>query len=170
MPNPQIPGDACWPSLEEWSAFNHSISGRLLRNTPVAAPCYPLSTHSTSAACKDVVANFNNSAFQGDRASGHALPYWGQQVRCDVPGGNTTTCALGDEPVYALRAESTDDVVAGVNFARTHNLRLVAKSTGHDIMGLTSAPGSLAIWLRHLLQCVTCGPGGRPARAGGDSS
>src|SRR3569833_2695771 len=148
MPNPQIPGDACWPTLEEWSAFNHSISGRLLRNTPVAAPCYPLSSHSTSAACKDVVANFNNSAFQGDRASGHALPYWGQQVRCDVPGGNTTTCALGDEPVSAFRAASTDDVVAGVNFARTHILRLVAFSSGFVFLGWSLVLGCFVFWLR----------------------
>src|SRR3569833_786104 len=170
MPNPQIPGDACWPSLEEWSAFNHSISGRLLRNTPVAAPCYPLSTHSTSAACKDVVANFNNSAFQGDRASGHALPYWGQQVRCDVPGGNTTTCALGDKPDNTKRTKTTDNKKTNNNKTQTHNLRLVAKSTGHDIMGRTSAPGSLAIWLRHLRQGVTFMPSNRPSHTCSDSS
>ena len=33
-----------------------------------------------------------------------------------------------------------------MNFARDFNLRLVVKSTGHDLQGRSSAPDSLLVW------------------------
>lgn len=47
---------------------------------------------------------------------------------------------------YAVAAENSDDIVAAVNFAREHNLRLVVKGTGHDYLGRSSAPKSLLVW------------------------
>jgi FAD binding domain/Berberine and berberine like len=47
---------------------------------------------------------------------------------------------------FVIRAESVEDVVHGVNFAREHNLRLVIKGTGHDYLGRSSATNSLLIW------------------------
>jgi hypothetical protein len=49
---------------------------------------------------------------------------------------------------YAIAAEMTADVVAGVNFARENNLRLVVKGGGHSYQGTSNAPDSLLIWLR----------------------
>ena len=49
---------------------------------------------------------------------------------------------------YAIAAESTADVIAGVNFARENNLRLVVKGGGHSYQGTSSAPDSLLIWMR----------------------
>jgi FAD/FMN-containing dehydrogenase len=52
--------------------------------------------------------------------------------------------------IYAVAAETTADVVAAVNFARAHNLRLVVKGGGHSYLGRSSAPDSLLIWTRRL--------------------
>jgi hypothetical protein len=38
----------------------------------------------------------------------------------------------------------------GVNFARKNNLRLVIKTTGHDLLGRSDGYGSLEIWLKYL--------------------
>ena len=50
--------------------------------------------------------------------------------------------------VYAVAARTTDDVVAAVNFAREHNLRLVVKGGGHSYQGTSNAADSLLIWTR----------------------
>ncbi len=50
--------------------------------------------------------------------------------------------------VYAIAARTTADVVAGVNFAREHRLRLVVKGGGHSYLGTSNAPDSLLIWTR----------------------
>jgi FAD/FMN-containing dehydrogenase len=55
---------------------------------------------------------------------------------------------------YAIEAETIEDVVAGVNFARENKVRLVVKGTGHDYFGRSSAPNSLLIWT-HKMRGVT---------------
>ena len=53
---------------------------------------------------------------------------------------------------YAIEAVNASDVIAGVNFARQHNLRLVIKGAGHDYLGRSSAPNSLLIWTHKMDQ------------------
>ena len=50
--------------------------------------------------------------------------------------------------VYAVAVKSAADVAAAVNFARTHNLRLVVKGGGHSFQGTSSAAHSFLIWTR----------------------
>jgi FAD/FMN-containing dehydrogenase len=52
--------------------------------------------------------------------------------------------------VYAVAARSTADIVAAVNFARAHNLRLVVKGGGHSYQGTSNAADSLLIWTRQM--------------------
>ncbi|MDR5781643.1 FAD-binding oxidoreductase [Caballeronia sp. LZ065] len=49
---------------------------------------------------------------------------------------------------YAVAARSTADVVAGINFVRQHNLRLVVKGGGHSYLGGSNAPDSVLVWTR----------------------
>ena len=35
-----MPGDACWPSTEDWSALNRSLGGRLVATVPIGSPCH----------------------------------------------------------------------------------------------------------------------------------
>jgi FAD/FMN-containing dehydrogenase len=51
---------------------------------------------------------------------------------------------------YAVAAETTDDVVAAVNFGRENNLRLVVKGGGHSYQGTSNAADSLLIWTRRM--------------------
>jgi hypothetical protein len=106
------------------------VGGRLLRTTPVAAPCYQGSQYN-AATCANVVANWADPSFQANYPIGYAYPH---TQSCDIPGGNTTTCSIGDSPVYAIDALSESDVVAGVKFASNNNIRLVVKMTGHDLI------------------------------------
>ncbi|KAJ7705492.1 hypothetical protein B0H17DRAFT_1038136 [Mycena rosella] len=58
---------------------------------------------------------------------------------------NATTCGQGDVPIYSVEAETVADIQAAVQFASTHNLRLVVKSSGHDYLGRSTAPHSLLV-------------------------
>ena len=35
-----FPGDACWPSEQEWSNFNSTVGGRLIKTVPLGSPCH----------------------------------------------------------------------------------------------------------------------------------
>ena len=35
-----MPTDDCWPTVEEWTLFNASISGKLIATIPIASPCH----------------------------------------------------------------------------------------------------------------------------------
>lgn len=52
--------------------------------------------------------------------------------------------------VYAVAARTTDDVVAAINFAREHNLRLVLKGGGHSYQGTSNVADSLLTWTRYM--------------------
>ena len=35
-----MPADACWPSTEDWTALNLSLSGKLVATVPLGSPCH----------------------------------------------------------------------------------------------------------------------------------
>ncbi|EED23464.1 isoamyl alcohol oxidase [Talaromyces stipitatus ATCC 10500] len=146
-----MPNDACWPSPAIWSTLNDTLSGKLIQNIPVAAPCYP-GPYSNPTECAIVQENWMNTSFLSEYSIGYSYPF---TQSCDIAPGNTTNCELGDSPVYAVNASTPEDAVAGVNFAREWNLRLVVKTTGHDMLGRSTGYGSLEIWLRYLRQGIS---------------
>jgi FAD/FMN-containing dehydrogenase len=51
---------------------------------------------------------------------------------------------------YAVAARRTADVVAAVDFARSHRLRLVVKGGGHKLPGHVERADSLLVWTRRM--------------------
>ena len=68
---------------------------------------------------------------------------------------------------YAVAAESAEDIVAAVDFARDNKVRLVVKGTGHDYYGRSCGPReSLLIWthnMRKITVSETFVPQGAPS-------
>ena len=54
-------------------------------------------------------------------------------------------CTLGYYPVYVILAKTEADIKAGIDFARTNNLRLLVRNTGHDFIGRSTGWGALVI-------------------------
>ncbi|EIM85819.1 FAD-binding domain-containing protein [Stereum hirsutum FP-91666 SS1] len=136
------PGDADFPTVEEWSALNVSVNGRLISVTPSAKFCEDLP-------CTD--AEWSSSVFRATIPGAMDCYNWEQ----DYSGNSTclegaSVCGQGDVPLYAINATFASDVQAGVNFASTNNLRLSIKSSGHDLLGRSTAKNSLLIWTRYL--------------------
>ncbi len=128
------PGDPGWPSAEAWGRLKDAVGGSLFKGARLFAPC---DQDPKGAACADVVANISNPFFVGDQAGGAQTCGW--------------LDAWTPQPsAYAIAARSTVDVVAAVDFARAHRLRLVVKGAGHSYQGTSNAPDSLLVWTRHM--------------------
>lgn len=60
-------------------------------------------------------------------------------------GAGERKCEMGSYSVYVVKALSTEDVKAGVEFANQYGLRLVVKNTGHDFLVCISLPFSFPL-------------------------
>ena len=67
---------------------------------------------------------------------------WDGCGHCDISSYIDEPCHQGRVPVYAVLAESAEEIQTAVRFAKRRNLRLVVKNTGHDSMGRSSGPAS----------------------------
>ena len=128
------PGDPEWPSAASWERLNRDVGGRLITVESPLAACIEAPE---SATCAHVFDSLQNPYYLGDEV------------------GLTQTLGWVDAwtsrpSVYAVAARTTDDVVAAVNFAREHNLRLVVKGGGHSYQGTSNAADSLLIWTRQM--------------------
>ncbi|GGA15353.1 FAD-binding oxidoreductase [Dyella caseinilytica] len=124
------PGDPNWPSPAQWDGLKQQVGGRLL------APVSPFADRA-SAAYSEALKHIKNPFFIGDQPALTQTSGWAK--------------AWTSQPsVYAVAAESTADVVAAVNFAREHHLRLVVKGGGHSYQGTSDSADSLLVWTRHM--------------------
>jgi FAD/FMN-containing dehydrogenase len=128
------PGDPAWPSEASWDRLNREVGGRLIKVQSPLGVCQDV-PHSTS--CSDVFKELRNPYYIGDQVGLTQTSGW-------VDGWTSTPS------VYAVVARQTADVVAAVNFAREHHLRLVIKGGGHSYQGTSNAADSLLIWTREM--------------------
>src|SRR5271167_2601166 len=128
------PGDPAWPSQAEWHQLSKDVGGRLIKVQSPLAACIDAPS---DPACAQVFKELKNPYYLGDEVALTQSLGW--------VGAWTSRPS-----VYAVAAETTADVVAAVNFARTNNLRLVVKGGGHSYLGTSNAPDSLMIWTRRM--------------------
>jgi hypothetical protein len=61
----------------------------------------------------------------------------------NAPDGN---CTVGGYPAYVVNATAVAQIQLAVSFARSANLRLVVKNTGHDYNAKSTGGGGLSIF------------------------
>lgn len=125
------PGERGWPSAAEWERLRKRVGGRLVQ------PVSPFDAAASAEARATALQYLGNPYYIGDEVALTQTSGWMNAWR-SAPSA------------YAVAAESTADVVAAVNFAREHNLRLVVKGGGHSYQGTSNAPDSLLVWTRHM--------------------
>ncbi|PWW74392.1 FAD-binding domain-containing protein [Tuber magnatum] len=69
---------------------------------------------------------------------------------CDPFTPIDSPCQVGAYIRYAINVTEPADIIAGIEFAKKNNVRLVIRNTGHDYVGRSSGPGSLSLWTHHL--------------------
>jgi FAD/FMN-containing dehydrogenase len=132
------PDDPEWPDAARWDDLNRAVAGRLIKVQPPLAAC---ENGADSTSCQDVLKNLRNPYYVGDQVGATETSGW-VDAWMAAPG------------VYAVVATTTADVVAAVNFARNHNLRLVLKGGGHSYQGTSNAADSLLVWTRAMNEIV----------------
>ncbi|KAI0248050.1 FAD-binding domain-containing protein [Lactifluus subvellereus] len=133
------PGDPGFPTAADWSALNDTIYGRLIKVVPSAKACLELG-------CTE--AQWESGVFR-QTIPGAMFAYNWEQDYGPPPElclRNGTTCAQGDVPLYAVNATAVQHIQAGIRFAQDHNLRVAIKSSGHDLLGRSTARNSLLLW------------------------
>lgn len=126
------PGDPAWPDAASWERLNRETGGQLVK---VQSPITECLGAPQRPACAEFFRRAKNPYYLGDEAGLTQTLGW--------------VDAWTSKPsVYAVAARKTADVVAAVNFAREHTLRLVVKGGGHSYQGTSNAPDSLLIWTR----------------------
>jgi FAD/FMN-containing dehydrogenase len=128
------PADLEWPSEGSWDRLSKEIHGKLVKVQSPLAECMEAPS---SPRCARIFKELKNPYYLGDEVGLTQSLGW--------------VDAWTSRPsVYAVAAETTDDVVAAVNFARENDLRLVVKGGGHSYQGTSNAADSLLIWTRKM--------------------
>jgi FAD/FMN-containing dehydrogenase len=114
---------ADWPTEDQWKELSRAVRGRLIHEE----------NPFTSRPIEEVLKIWQNPYLIQQQPWGTELVGW---------LGSWTTAASP----YVVAAQNTEDIVAAVNFARKHQLKLVIKGCAHDYLGRSCAPNSLLIW------------------------
>jgi FAD/FMN-containing dehydrogenase len=128
------PGDPGWPSDADWDALRREVGGRLIK---VESPLDICRADLNGEACAELFRNLKNPYYIGDDPALTQTSGW-------------VEAWTSSPSEYAVAAEKTADVVAAVNFAREHRVRLVVKGGGHSYLGTSNAPESLLVWTRRM--------------------
>ncbi|KAI1817356.1 hypothetical protein GGS20DRAFT_582494 [Poronia punctata] len=142
-----IPGDSCWPSSADWSSLNKTVHGRLISTVPIAHVCHV--PHLEEDTCSSLRTNWGRPETHIFAPGDFVAPYF-QNQSCDPFTSQGAPCELGNYPPYSINVTGADDIVAGLNFVRKHNIRLVIKNTGQDFLGKSSGKGALELWMANL--------------------
>ena len=143
-------GAPAWPSKEDWASLRKQVDGRLVR---VRSPLDTCAVDPESIACTASLEQMKNPFYLEEQAGATQTTGW------------LNAWTAGMSP-YAVAAEKPEDMVAAVNFARKHRVRLVIKGTGHDYLGRSNAPDSLLLWT-HKMRGVTVHDSFTPAGSPG---
>ena len=126
------PGTASWPSVAQWQSLNQSLQGALLEPPPPAGACHLGQATYDPVQCTVVTAAWTNHTFHAENPVSTDWNNWNNDSCLPDP---VESCSGAGYPVYVVNASSAEDVAKGVNFARTHKIRLNVKGSGHDYLG-----------------------------------
>ncbi|KAK5654328.1 hypothetical protein OQA88_7506 [Cercophora sp. LCS_1] len=130
------------PSL--WTSLNTTLSGALLSPTPPALPCH---TSPSSLQCASIQSAWYTEPFHVQSPISPFWPNWSNDSCLPFPD---TPCVTTGFPSYVVNASSASHISAALQFAKTHNLRVVIKNSGHDYVGRSSGGQSLGIWVHYM--------------------
>ncbi|KAF5875951.1 putative fad binding domain protein [Botrytis fragariae] len=142
-----MPGDASWPSQNEWDNLNSTVNGRLIATKPIAFSCHEPNYDETE--CTRARELWTWPMPHSENSASVMNPYFLNQS-CDPFTDSSKPCLNGNLPEYAINISSAADVAAGLKFAEKNNIRVIIKNTGHDFVGRSSGAGALSIWTHNL--------------------
>lgn len=118
-------------------------------------PCH--APHFNATKCEYVRANYFDSYMRADNPGSMQNDNWEDQdeKRCAFEATANSPCQQGRVSILGVQAETVDDIQKALRFAAKENLRIVVKSSGHDWLGRSAAPGSFLIWMHKMKKNIT---------------
>ncbi|EKJ71921.1 hypothetical protein FPSE_07924 [Fusarium pseudograminearum CS3096] len=142
-----FPGDARWPEDDVWKFLYRITGSALIKTIPIGASCYDNLGVYSKARCRHIVDQWSNSSLHIADPTSVMWPIY--QGRTCMPGNKPDgNCTLGGFPSYVVDAHNVAHIQLAVNLARSLNLRLVIKNTGHDFNGRSAGAGALSLWMQ----------------------
>jgi len=132
------PGDLSWPAEASWDKLRRAVHGRLIK---VESPLVACEAMPEGVSCRELLQALKNPYYIGAQPALTQTSGW-VDAWMSVPS------------IYAVVAAETADVIAAVNFAREHHLRLVVKGGAHSYQGASCSADSLLIWTRAMNRIV----------------
>ncbi|PPR04434.1 hypothetical protein CVT26_002263 [Gymnopilus dilepis] len=160
--------DAGSATTSDWNALNRTVGGRLKAATPFARPCFSLvdggkPNMPNATACTEVQSRWEDHLFRSDNFGAYEVTQWetcqttGDECLLDFtnpanPAAFTppAQCRQGSVPNFYIDITGPDDILAAFDFSKKSGVPLVIKNSGHDYIGRSSGPGTLALWTHHL--------------------
>ena len=118
-------------------------------------PCHE--PHYNATKCEYVRANYFDSYMRADNPGSMQNDNWEDQdeKRCAFEATASSPCQQGRVSILGVQAETVDDIQKALRFAAKKNLRIVVKSSGHDWLGRSAAPGSFLLWMHKMKKNIT---------------
>ncbi|KAL4904092.1 hypothetical protein BDW74DRAFT_185763 [Aspergillus multicolor] len=155
-----------------WDALNASVNGNLHYGEPMLAPCYTRYDAATESPNLDLpecaaaqtrggnleystaqFGSYVNSQWGGCQTTGESCVFGA--IRPDILTPLLNECRQGSVPRLYVDVQRVEDMQRTMEFVAMWNVTLVVKNTGHDYMGRSSAPDSLALWMHNLQPPIT---------------
>ncbi|KAG9258564.1 uncharacterized protein F5Z01DRAFT_670274 [Emericellopsis atlantica] len=144
-----LPGDLLYPGKIEWKVFDLLTGGALIKTVPLGAACYD-GEHYDAAVCDYLLANWSITETHVNDPSSLMSPLFAGATCQPQNGALGEECTLGGFPEYSVNVTTVAQIQLAVNFARSRNIRLVVRNTGHDFLGRNTGKGALSLWTHHL--------------------
>ncbi|KAL4899953.1 hypothetical protein BDW74DRAFT_188831 [Aspergillus multicolor] len=143
-----FPGEPCWPSPEQWDNLNASLSGNLIATVPIGSVCHTNTSFApySSRRCAELQSYWSIPATHYQDPSSPMAAWWANFSCSPFTAG----CTLGPLAHYTANVTCASDIREVLDFTTRHNIRLSIRNTGHDYLGKSTAPGSIALWTHNL--------------------
>jgi len=159
---------AASPTTQDWNTLNHTLGGRLKIGVPFAEPCFSLlnggkANVPSATECSVVQSRYGDHLFRSDNFGAYEIPQWetcqttGDECLLDFTNplnpaafSPPAQCRQGSVPNFYIDVIGPNDVLAAYAFSKKTKVPLVIKNSGHDYIGRSSGPGTLALWTHNL--------------------
>ncbi|KAJ5456356.1 hypothetical protein N7530_011630 [Penicillium desertorum] len=145
-----MPQDPCWPKDHQWARFNNTVNGNLIATVPIASVCHiDAFTPYDQSQCAQLQSTWGFPETHYESSSSIMAPMY-TNLSCNPFSSMTSSCTIGNYVQYTVNATDAAHVRKTIDFAARHNIRLVIRNTGHDLLGKSTGAGGLAIWMHYM--------------------
>lgn len=145
-----MPQDTCWPEDYRWAQFNKTVDGKLIATVPIPSVCHIDSfAPYDQSQCAQLQSDWGLPETHYESSSSIMASRF-TNLSCNPFSSKTSPCTIGNYVQYAVNATDAAQVQKTIHFAARHNIRLVIRNTGHDLLGKSTGAGGLAIWIHYM--------------------